>query len=202
MAGFWWRMLSHSFKHKLFCPHRFGRQSAPAIISIEICKQNSKPFVITSWYRPPNSPHELFVHVNTLLGKLDSENVDHFLMGDLNCGMQSKDNVNVKALLSITDIYGLDQLINEPTPITPNTSTLIDLIFTNRPENVYCSGVCHVVISDHSLVYAYKKISIPTFSKGVTLITYRQFKVIIIIFYNILIAQNFTRIFSNNLGMR
>ena len=35
------------------------------IISIEIRKFNSKPFVITSWYRPPNSPHELFTHVNT-----------------------------------------------------------------------------------------------------------------------------------------
>ena len=38
------------------------------IISTEIRKHNSKPFVITSWYRPPNSPHELFTHVNTLLG--------------------------------------------------------------------------------------------------------------------------------------
>ena len=72
--------------------------------------------------------------------------------------------------------YGLEQLINEPTRITPSTSTLIDLIFTNRPENVYCSGVSHVAISDHSLVYVYRKISIPTFSKGVNLITYRQFK--------------------------
>ena len=134
------------------------------IISIEIRKHNSKPFVITSWHRPPNSPHELFAHVNTLLGKLDSENVEHFLLGDLNCDMQSKDNANVKALLNITDIYGLEQLINEPTRITPTTSTLIDLIFTNRAENVYCSGVSHVAISDHSLVYAYRKISIPTFS--------------------------------------
>ena len=55
------------------------------MVSIEIRKHSSKPFVITSWYRPPNSPHELFTHVNTLLGKLDSENVEHFLMGDLNC---------------------------------------------------------------------------------------------------------------------
>ena len=91
------------------------------IISIEIRTHNSKPFVITSWYRPPNSPHEFFTHVNTLLGKLDSENVEHFLMGDLNCDLQSKDNVNVKALLNITDIYGLDQLINEPTRITTTT---------------------------------------------------------------------------------
>ena len=86
------------------------------------------------------------------------------------------DNGTVKALLNITDIYGLEQLINEPARITPSTSTLIDLIFTNRPENVYCSGVSHVAISDHSLVYAYRKISIPTLSKGVNLITYRQFK--------------------------
>ena len=66
-------------------------------------------------------------------------------MGDLNCDLQSKDNDNVKALLNITDIYGLEQLINEPTQITPSTSTLIDLIFTNRPENVYCFGgvSCH-----------------------------------------------------------
>ena len=82
-------------------------------------------------------------------------------MGDLNCDLQSKDNGNVRALLNITDIYGLEQLINEPTRITPSTSTLIDLIFTNRPENVYRSGVSHVAISDHSLVYAYRKVSIP-----------------------------------------
>ena len=147
------------------------------IMSIEIRKHNSKPFVITSCYRPPNLLHELFTLINTLLGKLVSENVEHFLMGDLNCDLQSKDNGNVKALLNITDIYGLEQLINEPTRITPSTSTLIDLIFTNRPDwNVYCSGVSHVAISDHSLVYAYRKISIPTFSKGVNLMTYRQFK--------------------------
>ena len=80
------------------------------------------------------------MHVNTLLVKSDSENLEHFFIGDLNCDLQSKDNVNVKALLNITDIYGLEQLINEPTRITPTTSTLIDLIFTNRPENVFAQG--------------------------------------------------------------
>ena len=38
--------------------------------------------VITSWYKPPNSPHEYFSHISTLLGKLDSENVEYFFMGD------------------------------------------------------------------------------------------------------------------------
>ena len=89
-------------------------------------------------------------------------------MGDLNCDLQSKDNGTVKALLNITDIYGLEQLINEPTRITPSTSTLIDVIFTNRPENVYCSGVSHVAISDHSLVYAYRKFQFPLYPKELT----------------------------------
>ena len=62
-------------------------------------------------------------------------------MGDLNCDMQSKENVNVKALQNITDIYGMERLINEPTRITLMTSTLFDMIFTNGPGNVYCSGV-------------------------------------------------------------
>ena len=89
------------------------------IISIEIRKHNLKPFVITLWYKLSNSLHELFTHINTLLGKLGSENVAHFLMGDLNCDLQSKDNGDVKALQNIRDIYGLEQLINEPTRITP-----------------------------------------------------------------------------------
>ena len=64
---------------------------------------------------------------------------------------------------------------NEPTLITPS-STLIDLIFTSCQDNVLCSGVFHVGISDHSLVCVCRKISISYPSKGINLINYRQFK--------------------------
>ena len=39
--------------------------------------------------------------------------------------------------------------------------TLIDVIFTNLPDNTTCSGVSHIGISDHSLsyTYVYRKIS-------------------------------------------
>ena len=63
---------------------------------------------------------------------------------------------------------GLEQLINEPIRITPSTSTLIDLIFTNRPENVSCSRVSHVARSDHNLVYAYRKLQFPLSPKELT----------------------------------
>ncbi|CAH3185626.1 unnamed protein product, partial [Porites lobata] len=59
--------------------------------------------------------------------------------------------------------------------ITDKSSTLIDLIYTNCPERVVSSGVAHISISDHSLVYAFRKLSI-NFRKGHTSITYRNFK--------------------------
>ena len=51
-------------------------------------------------------------------------------MGDFNCNMlpASFYNTNNQALLNITDIYNLKQLITEPTRITPLSSTLIDVI--------------------------------------------------------------------------
>ena len=100
-------------------------------------------------------------------------------MGDLNSNLLSENNTYANALLNVSDVYGLRQLITEPTRITPSSCSLLDLIFTNRPDCVCLSGVSHVSISDHSLVYAtpcIRKIAIPAVSKGIKLLNYRQFK--------------------------
>ena len=84
---------------------------------------------------------------------------------------------NVRQQTNIADIYGVHQLISEPTRITDKSSTLIDLIFTNIncPERVVCSGVAHISISDHSLVSAFRKLSF-NFRKGHTSIMFSTFK--------------------------
>ena len=64
---------------------------------------------------------------------------------------------------------------NEPTRITDKSSSLIDLIYINSPERVACSGVVHVGISDHSLVYLYRKLSFDL-PKRHTSMTYSSFK--------------------------
>ena len=64
--------------------------------------------------------------------------------------------------MRITDIDGLQQqLITEPTRITPISATLIDVIFTNCPDRIVCLS-----ISDHSIVFAYRKLSINGTSRG------------------------------------
>ena len=97
-------------------------------------------------------------------------------MGDINCDLLSENNAN--GIKCSSERFGCTwpKLITEPTRITPSSS-LIDLLFTNQPDLVSFSGVSHVGISDHSLVYAFRKVSIPPASKGIKLVNYlRQFK--------------------------
>jgi hypothetical protein len=59
-----------------------------------------------------------------------------------------------RRLQFLSSIYQLSQLVDEPTRVTEISSTLIDLILTNRAENILSTGVIHLGISDHSLIYA------------------------------------------------
>ena len=96
-------------------------------------------------------------------------------MGDLNCDMiATRYDDNTKRLVIIADVYGLHQLITQPTRITPTSKTSIDLIYTNCPNKIMCSGVCHSSISDHSTVYVHQKQSGTGVLKGHNTITYRN----------------------------
>ena len=57
------------------------------------------------------------------------------------------------------DIYGLTQLITEPTRVTQHSRTLIDLCLTNSPDKISNSGVVDIGISDHCAIFLTRKIS-------------------------------------------
>ena len=92
-------------------------------------------------------------------GKLeysDRENKEMIIMGDTNCDFSSKvadeycSSLNYTVhLAEIYDLLGLTQIIREPTRVTLNSSTLIDHIATNKPENVVASGVFSITLSNH-----------------------------------------------------
>ena len=146
-------------------------------LCIEIRKPSCKPFLVVTLYRPPSSTVDKFDLFETLVGKLDAVNVEYWLSGDLNCNLGAPIlDHRSKILSGIADLYNLEQLIEEPTCITESTSTMIDLIFTNTPDNVACSGVSNVGISDHSLIYAFRKLSTGRSNVGHKTITYKNFK--------------------------
>ena len=106
------------------------------------------------------SPADLFSSYESFIGKLDSLDLEYYLVGDLNCNLASPTpDANTHRLLEISDLYGLKQRINEPTHVTESSSTLIDLIYTNYADMVGWAGVSHIAIGDHSLVYVYREVS-------------------------------------------
>ena len=79
-------------------------------------------------------------------------------MGDLNCDtIKCPPEAHTRRLQFLSSLYQYRQLINEPTRVTRTSATLIDLILTNKEENISKSGVIHLGISDHSLVFAVRK---------------------------------------------
>jgi exonuclease III len=132
-------------------------------VCIEIIKPHSKPFLVTTVYRPPNASADFFEHFENLIKAIDDENKEFYVLGDLNCDMlkTGKDeNMPIKKIKSLYELYQLSQLIQEATRVTMTTSTLIDHIVANTPEKVSASGVIHTGISDHSLVFTIRKISV------------------------------------------
>ena len=59
-------------------------------------------------------------------------------------------NSDHKELKSILTAFGLKQLSKDPTRVTQDSRSLIDVIYTNEPWNIY--SVIPAGLSDHDLV--------------------------------------------------
>ena len=96
-------------------------------------------------------------------------------MGDLNCNTDKfSPDYNTRKLLFLSALYQLEQLINEPTTVTKTSASLIDLVFTNKRKNISHSGVIHLGISDHSMIYAVRKLITPKSDPKIKIV--RNFK--------------------------
>jgi len=104
-------------------------------LTVEISKPDSRLFLVSTWYRPPNSPPDLFNEFENLIGKTDSLNLELYLVGDMNTNMlPGAVDVNSPRLHNICDIYRLNQLITEPARVTAQSQSLIDICITNTPD--------------------------------------------------------------------
>lgn len=110
-----------------------------------------KTTTITSW--------PLF-NRERIADKIDAENLELHLVGDLNCNILSEVVTNNSShLLNIIDIYCLSQLITEPAWVTQYSSTLIDLCQTNSPDKISKSSVINIGTRDHLTIYLTHKVA-------------------------------------------
>lgn len=128
---------------------------------LQIQHKNMKSFLLCVAYRPPDCPVSCLVE-----DFLDNYSYaltfrkDIFVAGDLNCNLL-KDSPESEALNEMCNSLNLSQLIKEPTRVTLQSSSLIDVILASNTSLVEKSGVEVTHISDHYLVYSILKLKLP-----------------------------------------
>ena len=86
-------------------------------VCVEIRQANIQSFIVSSIYRPPCSPNEVFTNIGRLIKSIDDDNKELYILGDLNCNMLEPTLCTTKRLQEILELYQLTQLINTPTRI-------------------------------------------------------------------------------------
>ena len=112
--------------------------------------QNRKlpSIIIGSVYRHPKASVISFEYMYDVFKMMCMKNKPLFIFGDINDDMFFKNNKLSKILKSLN----LIQIIDKPTRITNTSSTLIDVIITNRGDLVLNSDVLPSPIADHELI--------------------------------------------------
>ena len=130
-------------------------------ISVQVKLLFIKLLIVTALCRPPGVPIEIFKLIDNLFYRLDDENKECIIIGDINCySLEPAENC-VKHINRIYRKHTLSQLIDEPTRTTSDTSTIIDHIVTNKPKCVSESGVIHCGIGDHDVTFAIRRARLP-----------------------------------------
>ena len=89
-----------------------------------------------------------------LIQRIESLGDEVNILRDLNCNVAACPlQLHTKNILELCDLYQYHQLINKHTRITAKSATTIDLFLTNNKEMFTFSEVCHIGISDHSLIF-------------------------------------------------
>ena len=102
---------------------------------------------------------------------LNLESNEVYLLGDFNYNLYQNEkhifknfsklttnvNTDIKNYIEFCSLFGLEQIIETPTRITCNSSSIIDHILTNSSEIISQSGVIDTGISDHQLIFCTRK---------------------------------------------
>ncbi len=95
-------------------------------------------------YRHPNTPSVVFECIQDVLNTICMKNKTVYALGDFNDNLLANNNK-----MNTIKSNKLTQLVNKPTRVTPTSSTLIDLIITNKPDTVSSCDVVPQEIANH-----------------------------------------------------
>jgi hypothetical protein len=121
-------------------------------VCLEVLIPHQKSLFVSYVYRSPEQLCEWYDTFERQLEKLDAISDNIIIMGDLNIDYMNLDNVN-PSWKDIVKAYNLQQVVDVPTRITHTSQTLIDHVYTNRPDLVKNVEVPYKAVSDHFPVH-------------------------------------------------
>lgn len=140
---------------------------------IEVVFRNTK-ILVGSLYRPPMVHYKQLSCIENLLSVLSVSYNCTILMGDLNINWLVT-NLESSYLKSLLQMFNLNQVITDPTRLTRNSCSLIDIICVENDTHIVDSGTMEMFnLTDHRLVYSTLGVESPKATDRV--ITYRDFR--------------------------
>ena len=135
---------------------------------------NKTKYLIVTTYKPPNVHNNTFTLEMTDFMDIATRDLSNiWVIGDLNFDL--RDRVKGEPLRDMCDVYGLKQLINEPTNMTRHGPSLIDVVLATKATLSSSSGSVNTGLSDtHNMVYTTLKVRAPRLPSKA--ITYRDYK--------------------------
>lgn len=117
-------------------------------------RHKGEPYLICNIYRPPSTPASFWQRLNIIIEKALESSKRLIIVGDLNEDQLNEHNRYLKDLININN---LENIIKEPTRVTPLTATLLDVVIVSEDVDVLNSGTLQVdpSVSDHSAVYMF-----------------------------------------------
>ena len=127
---------------------------------VDILLPKTRPILVGVCYRPPKQCdfYELLEQsCNEGNGFTEFECV---ILGDYNTNVikTTRRSALVTSMYNFERIFGLKQLITEPTRVCPTSESIIDLIFVSQQDKISQSGVIPIGLSDHMLTFCTRKV--------------------------------------------
>ena len=164
--------IHHSIEHHVRRRHDLETSDVECVW-IEVKSPKSPSFVVGFLYRNPSVTFEWYDQFTQNMDNVQRKHNNILLMGDFNIDMLKPH----PAWDSVCTLFNLKQLVISPTRITATSSTLIDHIYTNKPDAVSHVKVPDLSVSDHYPVICNWSTKLPKPKKNChTTITYRSFK--------------------------
>jgi hypothetical protein len=116
---------------------------------LQVIFSHSKSVLLNFVYRTPNSNQSWVDFYEQQLITAELNNLYLYVTGDMNINYSYLNTFIICKWAHIVQDFGLEQLIQSPTRVTKDTSTIIDHLYVSSLNHIYDVSASNLSISDH-----------------------------------------------------